>query len=166
MVNEFPRITLELSSNYLRIIWIVRHSPIDSFVIQDFLYLFNRRYLFSILIVARLRRTRRPRKEVEGGERKWDGLSGSVALTCNREQPRNKYCSFVRGTMGPGTSFIRLQLHEINGNENRDRGARSREGVLGEWNVVVSLFETREGGVVAPLILINRNGATSNSAIP
>lgn len=48
--------------------------------------------------------------------------------------------------MGPGTSFIRLQLHEINGNENRDRGARSREGVLGEWNVVVSLFEMREGG--------------------
>lgn len=138
--------SMNLPSNYLNHSPLLYRYPIG-FLIQKFLYPFNhRRRLFWILIVPRLRRTRNPRKEVEGGERKWDGLSASVALTCNREQPRNKYCSFVRETMGRGTSFIRLQLHEINGNENRDRGACSREGVLGEWNVVVSLFETREGG--------------------
>lgn len=46
------------------------------------------------------------------------------------QQGRARVTSIVRplpGTMGHGTSFIRLQLHEINGNENRDPSA-TREG--------------------------------------
>lgn len=50
--------------------------------------------------------------------------------------------------MVPDTSFIRVQLHEINGNENRDL-VHAAGKVFDEWIVVVSLFETaqRETGL-------------------